>query len=578
MNALKTVILFTALLQSLIEAVIVYNGSSTAKDDWWKYATFYQVYPRSFKDSDGDGLGDIKGITSQLQYLVDAGVNAAWFSPIFISPGIDAGYDISDFRDIDPNFGTMSDFDELLDQAHQLGLKIILDFVPNHTSDQHAWFQLSKNRTAGYEDYYVWMDGANSTTPPNNWRGMFGSSAWTFVPERGQYYYHLFTAQQPELNFRNPRVVQEMKDILTFWLDKGIDGFRADAVPYIFETFPTDPGTPETYNPNAQRSAIQDQPESLDMVYQWRAVLDDYNRRNGGNTRVFITEGYTNITATMPYYGNDTVDGAHFTFNFFLITNTTSNSTASEVVRVITAWFQNMPSRYVANWVLGNHDRPRVATRLGVENVDGYNMLISLLPGVVNSYYGEEIGMENGVVTWEQGQDPRACGGPRENFLTEGRDFERTPFHWNSSVNAGFSTANSTWLPVSAKYITNNLELQSRDGVKSHFHVYQGLMKLRQEDTIIFGNLNIEALDTYVFAFTRELAGNDTYVFLFNKGNYSSTVSLSSFTSLSNDIRVVLSSTDSFRNEGDFLPKSRIYLDAHEAIVAKSRPNNLIHC
>ncbi|XP_025831767.1 maltase 1-like [Agrilus planipennis] len=577
MIALKTVILLTTLFQSLIEAEIIYNGSSIPNDDWWKYATYYQIYPRSFKDSDGDGVGDLKGITSQLQHLVDAGVTASWFSPIFKSPGIDGGYDISDFRDIDPSYGTMSDFEQLLDTAHQLGLKIILDFVPNHTSDQHAWFQLSKNRTAGYEDYYVWMDGLNSTTPPNNWRGFVGGSAWDYVPERDQYYYHLFTAQQPELNFRSPRVVQEMKDVLIFWLDKGVDGFRVDATPYIFENFPP-PGSQGDYNVDEQRRGIQDLPETFDMVYQWRAVLDDYTKQNGGDTKVLMTEAFTNVNATMFYYGNGTVDGAHFTFNFFLITNTTSNSTASQDISVIKRWFQFMPSRYIANWVLGNHDRSRVATRQGVENVDGYNMLVCLLPGIADTYNGEEIGMENGEVTWEQGQDPTACNRPRENFLTQSRDFERTPFHWDSSVNAGFSTANSTWLPVSAKYITNNLELQSRDGVKSHYHIYQSLMKLRQENTIIFGNLNIEALDTYVFAFTRELAGNDTYVFLFNKGNYSSTVSLSSFTSLSNDIRVVLSSIDSFRNEGDLLPKRRLRLDAHEAIVAKSRPNNLIHC
>ncbi|XP_018319883.2 maltase 1-like [Agrilus planipennis] len=211
MSVLIIVILLTTLFQSLIEAEIIYNGSSTAKDEWWKHATFYQVYPRTFKDSDGNGLGDLNGVISKLPHLVNAGVNAAWFSPIFKSPGVDSGYDISDFRDIDEQFGTMSDFERLVQRAHELGLKIILDFVPNHTSDQHVWFQLSKNKTEGYEDYYVWKDGYNSTTPPNHWISIFLNSAWEYVAERDQFYYHLFTNAQPELNYRNPKVVQEMK-------------------------------------------------------------------------------------------------------------------------------------------------------------------------------------------------------------------------------------------------------------------------------------------------------------------------------------------------------------------------------
>ncbi|XP_025833304.1 maltase 2-like [Agrilus planipennis] len=286
-----------------------------------------------------------------------------------------------------------------------------------------------------------------------------------------------------------------------------------------------------------------------------------------------MTEAYSNISVDMLHYGNGTVEGAHFPFNFFIITDTEYNSTANEIISVIKKWFQHMPSGHVSNWVLGNHDRDRVATRLGVENVDGYNMMVAFLPGTAVTYNGEEIGMENGEVTWEEGQDPGACNGLESDFKTVSRDFERTPFHWDSSVNAGFSTGNKTWLPVSSKYKTNNLELQSKDGVKSHFHVYQDLMKLRKEDTLIYGNLNVEVLATYVLAFTRELDGNDTYVFIFNKGNYSTSVSLSSFKSLSGNVTVVLSSTNSSRNKGDTLSTASIIMDAHEAIIAKSRSN-----
>ncbi|XP_018334198.2 maltase A1-like [Agrilus planipennis] len=581
MSVLKIVILFTSLLHSLIEAEVIYNGSSTAKDDWWKHTAFYQIYPRSFKDSDGDGLGDLNGIISKLQYLVDAGITATWLSPIFKSPGVDAGYDISDFRDIDEKFGTMSDFDRLLKAAHDLGIKVILDFVPNHTSDQHVWFQLSKNRTKGYEDYFIWKKGYNSTTPPNNWVTRFGYSAWEYVAERDEFYYHQFTTSQPDLDFRNPKVVQEMNDVLTFWLDKGVDGFRIDAIPFIFEhpDFKDEPLADDyqNYKPYEYKYLkhiyVRDQPESIDMIYQWREVVDNYQKQKGGDTRVLMSEAYSRVNIIMQHYSNGTVEGAHFPFNFFVVTDTRYNSTANEIISPIKKWLQNMPSGHVANWVLGNHDRDRVATRLGVENADGYNMLIALLPGVAVTYYGEEIGMENGAVTWEEGQDPKACIGPKEDYLRTTRDFERTPFQWDSTVNAGFSTANKTWLPVSSQYKTNNLELQSKDGVKSHFHVYQGLMKLRKEDSFVFGNLNIEALDTYVLAFTRELVGNDTYAFIFNKGNYSSTVSLSPFKSVTGNVTVVLTSSNSTRNAGDTLPSGRITMDAHEAIVVKSPSN-----
>ncbi|XP_018319913.1 maltase A1-like [Agrilus planipennis] len=579
MSVLKIVILFTSLLHSLIEAEVIYNGSSTAKDDWWKHTAFYQIYPRSFKDSDGDGLGDLNGIISKLQYLVDAGITATWLSPIFKSPGVDAGYDISDFRDIDEKFGTMSDLERLIKAAHELGIKVILDFVPNHTSDQHVWFQLSKNKTKGYEDYFIWRKGYNSTTPPNNWLSRFDYSAWEYVAERDEYYYHQFNTAQVDLNFRNPKVVQEMKDVLTFWLDKGVDGFRIDAIRFIFE-HPDLPDEPladdyKNYNPYEYNYLNHiyslDRPESIQMIYQWRELVDNYQKQNGGDTRVLMTEAYSKINLNMLHYGNGTVDGSHFPFNFFIITETRYNSTANEIISPIKKWFQNMPSGRVPNWVLGNHDRDRVATRLGVENVDGYNMLVGLLPGIAVTYNGEEIGMENGEVTWEEGQDPSACNGLESAFKTESRDFERTPFQWDSTVNAGFSTANKTWLPVSSQYKTNNLELQRKNGVKSHFHVYQALLKLRKEDTFFFGNLNIEALDTYVLAFTRELAGNDTYVFIFNKGNYSTTVSLSPFKSIAENVTVVLTSSNSTRNEGDILSRDNVSMDAHEAIVAKSR-------
>lgn len=283
--------------------------------DWWKTAVFYQIYPRSFKDSDNDGIGDLKGITSKLAHLKvvwesikddnfhqikwfqDAGVTAAWLSPIYKSPQVDAGYDISDFRDIQPEYGTMADFDELLTEAKKLGIRIVMDLVPNHSSDKHVWFEKSVNREPGYEDYYVWMEGKeNNTKPPNNWISVFAGPAWHYNEQRGQWYLAQFAAQQPDLNYREPRVVDEMKDVMRFWMDKGVDGFRVDAVPHLFESN-FDKDQPRTFDVNCgpedycylKAVYTKAQPETYDMIYQWRAVMDEYE--NNG-TRYFFFKDF----------------------------------------------------------------------------------------------------------------------------------------------------------------------------------------------------------------------------------------------------------------------------------------------
>ncbi|KAL1449503.1 hypothetical protein WDU94_002005 [Cyamophila willieti] len=301
-------------------------GSSSGKRltplDWWQTEVIYQIYPRSFKDINGDGVGDLKGIISKLGYLKGLGVNVIWLSPIFKSPMVDFGYDISDFRDIEPIFGTITDFKNLLADMKKLGMKMILDFVPNHTSDQHVWFQKSVAKVPNYADYFVWKDAKRINGvrhPPNNWLSCFGGSAWTWNEQRQQYYFHAFAPQQPDLNFRNPNVIGELESILRYWLDHGVDGFRFDSVPFLVEhgSFPDEPPSGNTdFEPMdhdyLSHNYTMDQPETYEIIYRIRKLLDSYKLMDG-RTRIFITECYSlSVSGLMKYYGNNTVRGAHF--------------------------------------------------------------------------------------------------------------------------------------------------------------------------------------------------------------------------------------------------------------------------
>ncbi|EFA02637.1 Maltase A1-like Protein [Tribolium castaneum] len=542
--------------------------------DWWQHASFYQIYPRSFKDSNNDGIGDLQGIIEKLDHFTDAVVDAVWLSPIFKSPQVDQGYDISDYRDVDPDYGTMDDLKELIQKAHAKKIKVILDFVPNHTSDKHQWFIDSVNGVEEYRDYYVWanakVDDDGNRVPPNNWISNFKNSAWTWSEERQQYYLHQFAPAQPDLNYRNPKVVQAMKDVLTFWLDQGVDGFRVDAIPHLVENEElldepksNIPGYNDTDYEYLDHIYTKDLPETFDMVYQWRQLLDDYTNKNGGDSRIFMTEAYSDINHTMLYYGSADGSqlGAHFTFNFYLITDININSTAQDIANTVNKWLDAIPEIYTSNWVLGNHDKHRVATRFGVANADGFNMLKSLLPGVAVTYNGEEIGQENGEVSYEEGQDPSA----RDPAIFDkvSRDFERTPYQWDDSTNAGFNTGAKPWLPVSEKYVETNLKKEKADPV-SHFKVYKALAQLRANPTLISGDVTVKAVDEYTVLIKRSLNGS-SLALVFNVGNDTATVDIAEDVSKSN--KIVLTNVDSSRDTGSTVDPSNLKLEAHEALI-----------
>ncbi len=348
-------------------------------EPWWKAAVIYQIYPRSFQDSNRDGVGDLPGITRRLPYLVGLGVDALWISPIFPSPMRDFGYDICDYTGIDPLFGTMADFDLLLASVHRVGLKLILDFVPNHTSDRHPWFVDSRSsRASAKRDWYIWRDPSADGGPPNNWLSEFGGSAWTPDPRSGQYYYHAFLPEQPDLNWHNPQVGRAMHDVMRFWLSKGVDGFRVDVIWHLikddeFRDNPINPAYAPGMPPNQAVLPLHtaDLPAVQDIVSGLRRVVDEFPER------LLIGEIYLPIERLVAYYGHD-LAGVHLPFNFALL-HTPWNARA--VSTLIDAYEAALPAGGWPNWVLGNHDRARIASRVGSAQARVAAMLLLTLRG-----------------------------------------------------------------------------------------------------------------------------------------------------------------------------------------------------
>ncbi|XP_030387442.1 maltase A3 [Scaptodrosophila lebanonensis] len=591
----------TLLLLFCLHASIAYGAvidpeprastSNTATRDWWQVAQFYQIYPRSFKDSNGDGIGDLKGIVSQLDYLQEIGVTATWLSPIFKSPMVDFGYDISDFFDIQDEYGTLDDFDELVAEAKKRGLKIILDFVPNHSSDENVWFQKSVKREKGYEDYYVWHDGyVNAETgerePPSNWLQAWRGSAWEWNEERQQYYLHQFAVQQPDLNYRNPAVVAQMKRVLSYWLDRGVAGFRIDAVPWCFEVlpdatgrYPDEPLSGYTDDPDNEAYLrhiyTQDQPETVDMVYQWKQLLDDYQRVHGGDTRVLMIETYSGLDYVMQFYGNRTKKGAEVPFNFQFIVggNGDKNNTqltAPGFVKIIRSWLDNMPAGKTANWVMGNHDQRRVGSRYGEERIDLMNMLQMFMPGVSITYMGEELGMTDLDISWEDTRDPAACNSNSSIYEQFTRDPGRTPFQWSSEANAGFSSTSNTWLPINPNYVTVNVETEAASD-SSHLSIYKQLSQLRKSKTLQYGSVSYASIGDNVLAIKRSLKGEPSYVLVANVLGISSVnVDVASAVRATGNYKIKVLNPSAKNTVGASVTLNNLSLEPYAAFIVES--------
>jgi alpha-glucosidase len=442
---------------------------------WWERGIIYQIYPRSFMDSNGDGVGDLVGIRNKLDYLQWLGVDAIWISPIYPSPMADFGYDISNYTDIDPIFGTLNDFDALLADAHNRGLKVLLDYVPNHTSDRHPWFLDSRSsRDSEKRDWYIWRGPKAGGGPPNNWLSNFGGGAWEWDEKTGQYYYHAFLKEQPDLNWRNPEVQGAMLKVLGFWLDRGVDGFRVDVMHHLAKDteFRDNPPNPE-WRPGMSpyrellTTYTADLPEVQEIVAKLRNVLDNYD------DRMLVGEIYLPVERLVAYYGASG-KGAHLPFNFQLIGLPWN---AEEIAAAVERYEALLPSHAWPNWVLGNHDKSRVATRIGPAQSQVAAMLLLTLRGTPTMYYGDEIGMHDVPVPVEQGQDPFEKNVPG---LGLGRDPERTPMQWSNDEQAGFTTG-KPWLPIAGDHQTVNVALE-RDSPTSILTLYRRLIELRRAE------------------------------------------------------------------------------------------------
>jgi alpha-glucosidase len=468
---------------------------------WWQHAVFYEIYPRSFADSNNDGIGDLNGITSKLDYVKDLGVDAIWITPCFPSPQVDFGYDVSDYENIDPMYGTLKDFEHLSGEAKKRKIRVILDLVVNHTSDQHKWFLDSKSsRTSVHRDWYIWRDGKGPGQPPSNWLSTFGLSGWKFDPKTNQYYYHYFYPEQPDLNWRNPAVENAMLDVTRFWYKRGVSGFRLDAVDTLFEDpnltdNPVLPGTDKYGRPNMQEKYNKKLPEVHDAMQKLRSVADQYDA-------VLIGETWTsNVTELKDYYGakNDELQ-----LPMDLMMTEFKGLTADQYRKHIAA------VNAAGNWpvyVITNHDIVRSYTRYadGAHNDDLAKMMAGLyltLRGTVVMYYGEEIGMENNDPKNKTDvQDPIGkLGWP----LEKGRDGERTPMQWNDTANAGFSKV-KPWLPVPPSYKTHNVASEAKDS-NSILSFYRQLLGLRHtEPALLDGNyIPLNENDPNVLAYLRQ--------------------------------------------------------------------------
>jgi alpha-glucosidase len=472
---------------------------------WWQRGVIYQVYPRSFQDSDGDGVGDLKGIERRLDYLADLGIDAIWISPIYPSPMADFGYDVANYCDVDPRFGTMADFDSLVLAAHLRRLKVVLDFVPNHSSDRHPWFVESRaSRSSPKRDWYIWRDPAPGGGPPNNWISDFGGSAWEWDEATGQYYLHAFLKEQPDLDWRNPAVAHAMYDVLRFWFARGVDGFRVDVLWHLIKAadFPDNPPNPayspalgmgEMYRVLQQHST--DQPEVHAIAGEMRRIADDYGER------VLIGEIYLPLERLIAYYGRDT-PGVHLPFNFQLID---APWNARGLATMIAAYEAALPPGGWPNWVLGNHDRPRIAARLGEAQARVAAMLLLTLRGTPTVYYGDELGIGHVDIPAARVQDPREL---REPGLGLGRDPVRTPMPWDASPNAGFTTG-APWLPLNADWRERNAEALAEDPA-STLSLHRRLLALRRaHPALALGAITLLDAEGDVLAYERRSGGGE---------------------------------------------------------------------
>ncbi len=531
---------------------------------WWKHGVVYQIYPRSFMDSNGDGIGDLQGIIDRLDYLASLGIDAIWLSPIFPSPMADFGYDVSDYTGIHPDFGSLETFDQLVAEANKRGLRIILDYVPNHSSDRHPWFIESRSsRDNPKADWYYWRDPKPDGGPPNNWASAFGGPAWEWNDTRQQYYLHTFLKEQADLNWQNPDVEKTMLDVIRFWMDRGVSGLRIDVIFYILK-HPDMLDNPVIYSnthgrnmgdyDNQQHIYDCDWPDQRQAFLQkLRAVFDEYEER------AVIGETYFMDPAKLvPYYGEN-LNGLHVPFNFMMIHLPWNAAAFRETIQ---RYYDALPKGAWPNFVIGSHDEHRFATRYGPENARTAQMLLLTLWGTPTMYYGDEIGMEDVTIPPERIQDPWELQVPG---LGLGRDPERTPMQWDDSDNAGFAAAGvETWLPVGENYRQVNAAAEEPDPA-SHLNFTRRLLKLRRDLPVLHREGTFTFLDDLpddVLAYTRQHDGDRALIML----NYSDQHHTLDLSTLGTGGEILINTTAERSGPVDL---AALELSPHEGLLVK---------
>lgn len=499
-------------------------AASGSDENWWRGAVIYQVYPRSFQDTDGDGMGDLRGVTRRLPHIASLGVDAIWLSPFFTSPQADMGYDVSDYCDVDPMFGTLADFDEMLAEAHRLGLKVIIDQVISHTSDRHPWFVESRSsRTNAKADWYVWADPKPDGTAPNNWLSIFGGPGWEWDGVRRQYYLHNFLSSQPDLNFHNPEVQEAVLATVRFWLDRGVDGFRLDTANFYFHDrllrdnppLVPDPDATSRDAPEVNPYGMQDhlydktQPENLDFLRRFRAVLDEY----GGRATVGeVGDGSRSLQTVAAYTSGG--DKLHMCYTFDLLG---PEFTARHFRRCVENFQSTVTDGWVC-WAFSNHDVMRHVSRFALREADRERVaklaisLLASLRGTICLYQGEELGLPEAELAFEELRDPY---GIRFWPAFAGRDGCRTPMVWERELsNAGFS-AGTPWLPVRDGH--RMLAVDAQEGVEEAVleHYRQTLGFRRAQSALVDGDMVFLGTNQDLLVFTRK-KDDERLLFVFN--------------------------------------------------------------
>jgi alpha-glucosidase len=496
--------------------------SDTPPGPWWTEGIVYQIYPRSFADENGDGIGDLRGIISRLDYLNDGtddslGVDAIWVSPIYPSPMRDAGYDVSDYCAISPEFGTMDDFRELLAEAHRRGIRVILDLVMNHCSDEHPWFiEARSSRDNPKRGWFVWTDGKRGPAPPNHWLAMFGGRAWQWEPETKQFYLHSFLKEQPDFNWRNPDLKQAMWGVMRFWLDLGVDGFRLDVINWFMKDadLRENPRKWGGLRPYDRQVHLYDRnrPETIELTREIRGVVDAYADRMTVGEVYVEPPGDPALPAR--YYAGGR--GLHMAFNFAFLH---CGWGAGHFARAVDRWEELLGPELWPNYTLSNHDQPRAFTRYATRDRGESNArarvagaMLLTLRGTPFLYYGEEIGMSCRRIPRARLQDPL---GKRYWPVHPGRDISRTPMQWSSAPQAGFTVRDDSWLPVSGDYADINVDAQQRDP-SSLLSWYRRIIRVRRREVALrrgtYRRLDQPSPD--VFGFVREGGGQQIAVLL----------------------------------------------------------------